>query len=70
MRPFTPSDDHDVSWLNDELVPRPAAMVVDIIVGGEGAVGEPLDAHELPNILKRVQLGAFGSQSDDGDAAG
>jgi hypothetical protein len=44
-------------------------MVVDVILGGEDAVGEPFVVYELPNILKRVQLGAFGWQSDNGDVA-
>ena len=60
MHQFTPIDGHDVSWLIDELVPRPAAMVVDVILGGEDAVGEPFLVYKLSNILKRVQLGAFG----------
>ena len=31
------------------------------------AVGEPIVADELPDILLRVQLGAFRWQRDDGD---
>ncbi len=70
MCPFAPTNGHDVPWLIDELVPCLAAMVDDVVVGGEDAVGEPVVAHELPNILNRVQLGAFGWQGDDADVAG
>ena len=41
MRPFAPTNGHDVPWLIDELVPCLAAMVDDVVVGGEDAVGEP-----------------------------
>ena len=45
-------------------------MVDDVVVGCEDPVGEPVVAHELPDILDRVELGAFGRQRDDADVAG
>jgi hypothetical protein len=42
-------------------------MIDDVVVGAEHAVGEPILAHELPDVLHRVQLRAFGWQRDDGD---
>lgn len=57
-------------WLIDELVPRLAAMIEDVIVGSEDAVGEPIIAHELPDVLDRVEFGTFGRQSDDADIGG
>jgi len=45
-------------------------MVDDILIGLEDAVGEPIVAHELPDIFDRVQLGRFGRQRQDGDVFG
>ena len=42
MRPLAQSDGHDAPWLIDELVPRLTAMVDEIVVGFEDAIGEPL----------------------------
>ena len=61
------SDGHDVPGLIDELVPRLAAVVDEIVVGFEDMVGEPVIAHELPDILDRIELGAFRRQGDDSD---
>ena len=33
----------------------------------EDAVGEPVIAHELPDVLDRVEFGAFRRQGDNGD---
>jgi|GEM_PF-3947951 len=60
MCAFAPTGGHDVSWLIDGLVPRIAAMVDDITLGGEEPVAEPVIAYELPNVLSRVQLAPFG----------
>lgn len=70
MGPFASSDGHDVPWLIDELVPGLAAVVDDVVVGGEDAVGEPVVAHELPDVFNWVQFGTFGRQSNDTDVAG
>jgi len=56
-----------VPWLVDELVPGLAAVIDDVVVGGEDPVGEPVVAHELPDVLDRVEFGAFGRQRDDAD---
>ena len=42
-------------------------MVEDVSVGGEDAVGEPVLAHDLPDVLNRVQLRAFRRQLHQGD---
>ena len=67
MGPFAQSDGHDAPGLIDELVPGVAAVVDEIVVGFEDAVGEPVVAHELPDVLDRVEFGAFRRQGDDGD---
>lgn len=67
MRPLAEADGHDAPGLVDELVPSLAAVIDEIIVGFEDAVGEPVVAHELPDILDRVELGAFWRQGDNGD---
>ena len=67
MRPLTQSDGHDAPGLVDELVPSLAAVVYEIVIGFEDAVGEPVVAHELPDVLDRVELGAFRRQGDNGD---
>ena len=67
MCPFAQSDGHDAPGLIEELVPSGAAMVDEIVVGFEDAVREPVVAHELPDVLDRVELGAFWRQRNDGD---
>jgi hypothetical protein len=61
------SDGHDAPRLVDELVPSLAAVINEIIVRFENTVGEPVVAHELPDVLDRVELGAFRRQGDNGD---
>lgn len=39
-----------------------ATVVDDIVVGREDAVGEPVVAHELPDVLDRIELGCFRRQ--------
>jgi hypothetical protein len=53
--------------LFDELVPCLAAVVDEIVRGFEDAVGEPVVAHELPDVFDRVELETFRRQSDDCD---
>lgn len=67
MRPLAQSDGHDAPRLIGEFVPSLAAMIDDVVVGAEHAVGAPILAHELPDVLYRVQLRAFGWQRHDGD---
>ena len=38
MGPFVATDRHDVLGLIDELIPRLAVVVDDVVVGGEDAV--------------------------------
>ena len=42
-------------------------MVDEIVVGFEDAIGEPVVAHKLPDVLDWVELGGFRRQGDDGD---
>ena len=53
--------------LIDELVPCRTTMVDEIVVGFEDAVGEPVVAHKLPDVLDRVELWALRRQHNDGD---
>jgi len=70
MGPVSEADGHDLPGSVDELVPGPAAMVENILVGFEHAVGEPVLAHIVPDILHGVQFRRFGRQRDDRDIAG
>ena len=65
MSPLTQTDRHDAPWLVDESVPSITAVVDDIFVGCEDPVGEPVAADELPDVLDRVELGAFRRQGDE-----
>jgi len=51
----------------EEPVPGAAAMVEDVAIGSEDAVGEPGLADELPDILDRVGFGALGRQRKERD---
>ena len=51
----------------DELVPCLAAVIDEIVIRFEDAVGEPVVAHELPDIFHWVEFGAFRRQGDNGD---
>ncbi len=70
MRPVPHPDGHDAPGLIDELVPSLAAMVEDVVVGLEDPVRQPVVAHELPDVLNRVELGRFGRQRQEGDVGG
>jgi len=43
-----------------------AAVIDQIVVGREHQVGQPVVAHELPDVLHRVQFGAFGRKRHQG----
>ena len=62
MGPIAQPDGHDAPRLIDELVPRVAAMVDDVVIGFEDAVGEPVVAHELPDVFGGIEFRAFGRQ--------
>ena len=70
MGPRSQSERHDAPWLIGEAVPGEAAVVEDVVVGFEDAVRQPVIAHELPDVLDRVELGAFGRQRHEGDVGG
>lgn len=44
-------------------------MIDDVVVGFEDPVGEPVFAHEEPEIFDRVQFRRFRRQRQDGDVA-
>ena len=67
MCPLASSDAHDAPWLIDELVPRLAAMIDDVVVRCEDAVRQPVVTHELPYVFDRVEFGTFRRQRDDAD---
>jgi len=67
VRPLAEPDGHDAPGLVDELVPCFAAVIDEIVIGFEDTVGEPIVAHKLPDVLDRVELGAFRRQGDNGD---
>jgi len=70
MCPLAHADGHDAPRLADEVVPGEATVVDDVIVGFEDPVGEPVVAHELPDVLDRVELGASRRQRQQGDVGG
>ncbi|MBI6630843.1 hypothetical protein JAO82_13240 [Pontibaca sp. S1109L] len=53
MRPFVHPNGSDVRQLANQYIPSITAMIDDLIVGFEDAVGEPVVPHELPDIWKR-----------------
>jgi hypothetical protein len=64
------SDGYDAPRLIDELIPSITAVVDEIVIGFEDAIGESVVAHELPDVLDRVELGAFQRQNENGDVGG
>jgi hypothetical protein len=70
VRPLAQTDGHDPPGLVDELVPSLAAAVDEIVVGFEDAVREPVVAHELPDVLHRIELGRFRWYGENGDVGG
>jgi hypothetical protein len=67
VRPFAQSDGHDSPRLIGKLVPCFTAMVDEIVIRFENAIGEPVVADELPDVFHRVEFGAFRRQGDNGD---
>ena len=65
--PLAHADRHDAPGLIRQSVPGVAAVIDDGVVRGGNAVRQLVVAHELPNVLDRVQLGALGRQWHDGD---
>ena len=54
-------------WLVDKFLPSIAAVVDDVVVGVEDAVRKPVVAHELPDVLDRVELWSTRRQGNDAD---
>ena len=50
------SNGHDAPGLADQVVPSIAAMIDNLVVGFEDAVGEPVIPHELPDIFDWIEL--------------
>ena len=67
MRPLAQSDGHDAPRLIDEPVPCEAAVINDVVVGFVDAVRQPVVAHELPQVLDRVQFRASWRQRHQRD---
>ena len=65
MCPIPQPERHDPPGLIDEFVPRITTVIDDIVVAGEHAVGEPVVADELPDVLLGVELRALGGQRND-----
>ena len=70
MRPSAEAEGHDPPGLIDERVPGVAAVVEDVGVGGEHSVRKPVVAHELPDVLDRVELGRARRQRQEADVVG
>ena len=67
MRPLAQSDGHDAPGLIDEIVPCLTTVIDEIVVGFEDTVGEPVFAHELPDVLDWIELWGFRRHGNDGD---
>ena len=67
MRPISQPERHDCPGLIGQPVPSMAAVGDDIIVVLEDPIGEPVLAHELPDVLLRVQLRRLRRQRHEGD---
>jgi len=59
MRPTAQADRRDARRLIDETVPCKAAMIEDVGVGFEYLVGQPVIAHELPDVFDWIELWAL-----------
>jgi hypothetical protein len=56
-------------WLASEFVPGLAAVVEQIVSVEEDPVGQPIVAHELSDVLGRVELGTFGRKGREREIA-
>jgi hypothetical protein len=64
------ADGHDAPGLVSQAVPSLAAEGDDLVVGFEDAVGQPVVAHELPEVFDGVQFRGTRRQRQDGDVVG
>ena len=67
MGSITSAHGHDRSRFIDEAVPGGIAMIEDVLVGSEDAVGDPVVTHELPNVLGGFPFGGAGREGHQGD---
>ena len=67
MRPIAQSDGHDGPGLSLQPIPSIAAVIEQSIVVVEHAVGQPVIAEILPDVLLWVQLGTLRRQRHDSD---
>ena len=56
MGPVSEADGHDAPGLVGDGFPGGAAVVDDVLVVAEDAVGEVVFAHELPEVLHQIEL--------------
>src|SRR3954452_11296453 len=56
MGPVARAERHDAPGLIDEPVPGETAVAEDVAVGREDPVRQPVLAHELPDVLNRIEL--------------
>ena len=70
MCPAAQADGHDAPGLIDKTVPGEAALAEDVGVGFEDAVRQPVVAHELPDILDRIEFGHFAGSGNKVMVAG
>ena len=64
VSPIPQPDGHDGPGLVGEFVPGVAAVIEDVGVGLEHAVREPVLAHELPDVLDRIEFRALWQQRE------
>ena len=70
MRRISHSDGHDEPWLRGQPVPVVAAVGCDGVVVLEDAVGQPVLAHELPDVFHDVECGTFTWRRQQRDVGG
>ena len=64
------ADGHNAPGLIDRTDPGEAALVEDVGVGYEDSVRQPVVAHELPDILDRIEFGHFAGSGNTVMVAG
>jgi hypothetical protein len=62
VSPVSEANGHNAPWLGDERVPGVTAVIKDVVVGFEDPVGQPVVAHELPDVFSGIEFRARGRQ--------
>ena len=70
MCPISQSDGHDFPRHLNQLVPSLAAFIDDIGIGRKDPIGEPVLAHELPDVFDGIQFGTARRQREKADVFG